>query len=218
MVPFTMPADDLSGGQTDAAFLQSAPAGAQGWIRPTADGHLADNAGRVRFWGVNIVASDNFPSKANTDLIAPRLARFGFNCVRFHHLDQPWASPSLINYDSGNSRSFNTTSLDALHYLSAKLKAEGIYWDYNLHVARNFLAADGLPAAIDSMTWAQKKGLVFWQPTMLALQKEYAQKLLTTVNPYTGLAPVDDPGGGGTRPRFVSRLFSTIKQLDVLPV
>ncbi len=193
MVSFTMPWNDASASETDASFLLRAPAGNDGWITPDANGHLANDHGRVRFWGVNVVASANFPSQAEADAVAGRMAKFGFNCVRFHHLDQTWSLPTLPDYASGGSRTLQASSLDALQYFMHALKERGIYWDLNLHVARLFRSADGLPAAIDSVDWTTQKGIALVDPAMIELQKEYARQLLLTVNPYTGLAPAQDP-------------------------
>jgi hypothetical protein len=193
MVPFVMPWDDAAESATDASFLLNAPAGGDGWIAPDASGHLSNDAGRVRFWGVNVVASACFPSHAEADAVAGRMAKFGFNCVRFHHLEQTWSSPTLIDYSTGGSRTMLASSLDALHYFEYALKQRGIYWDLNLHVARRFSSDDGLPAAIDSVDWVMQKSIALVDPGMIELQKEYARQLLLTVNPYTGLAPASDP-------------------------
>lgn len=41
-----------------------------------------------------------FPSQEDADPIAARLAKFGVNIVRFHHLDATWYSTALIDYNS----------------------------------------------------------------------------------------------------------------------
>ena len=53
-----------------------------------ADGHLHAGNERIRFFGVNLCYAANFPRKENADKIAARLAKFGVNAIRFHHLDQ----------------------------------------------------------------------------------------------------------------------------------
>ncbi|MBN1404576.1 MAG: carbohydrate binding domain-containing protein [Opitutales bacterium] len=188
-----MPWNDAEESATDASYLLRAPAGVDGWISPDAYGHLQNDRGRVRFWGVNVVASACFPTHAEADAIASRMAKFGFNCVRFHHLEQTWSLPTLLDYSTGGSRTMSATSLDALHYFESALKARGIYWNLNLHVARRFSSADGLPEAIDSVDWTAQKGIALVDPDMIELQKDYARQLLLTVNPYTGLAPAVDP-------------------------
>lgn len=193
MIPFVLPWDDASESATDVSFLLKAPAGSDGWVYPDDDGHLADSAGRVRFWGVNVVASACFPSQSEADSVAGRMAKFGFNCVRFHHLEQTWETPTLLDYAQGNSRSMLASSLDSLQYFMYALKQKGIYWNLNLHVARRFSSGDGLPAEINAMGWAAQKGIALVRADMIELQKEYARQLLLSVNPYTGMAPAEDP-------------------------
>ena len=45
-----LPWDDGAATVIDLSRLHPRPAGARGFIRATEDGHLADDAGRVRFW------------------------------------------------------------------------------------------------------------------------------------------------------------------------
>src|SRR5919199_2924626 len=71
---------DLSG------YLR-APAGKDGFIRVKGPHLVRPDGGRFRFWGVNLVAGDCFPTKDEAVLLAADLARMGVNCVRFHHLD-----------------------------------------------------------------------------------------------------------------------------------
>ena len=67
------------------------------------------------------------------------MARFGINCVRFHHMDTTASPHGLLKDDR---RTMDPAQLDRLDYLISRLKANGIYADLNLHVGRNF---PGLP-------------------------------------------------------------------------
>src|SRR2546423_7046874 len=81
-------------GAFDASGLLEKPAGARGPIAVRA-GHFvtsADNK-RIRFWGVNFAFAACFPTHEQAEAVAVRLARFGANAVRLHHMDmQPFLS------------------------------------------------------------------------------------------------------------------------------
>jgi len=154
------------------------------------EGHFALNENRIRFWGTNAGADAAFPSKSTADNIAGRLRKYGFNLIRLHHLDNPWSTKSLLN-DDNYTRVINSTNRDLLENFISSLKMNGIYVNMNLHVSRTFGMFDGV-VAYDSLP-EFGKAVNFFDPYLIQLHKEYAQQLLSHVNPYTGLALVDDP-------------------------
>jgi hypothetical protein len=172
------------------AHLLDAPAGKHGFVR-VEDGRFVDDKGRVRLHATNLTGPANFPTHAQADKLADRLARFGINCVRLHYFDAEYgnfmtpvetgifgkggALPKAFSADPAQPFKLDPAMLERQDYLIAALKKRGIYVNVNLHVAR-------FP-----------KGLSFFDPLMIASEKEYARQLLTRVNPYTGLAYTDDP-------------------------
>lgn len=189
LFPFVI-SHDAPDNVTSMAHLLDAPAGRQGFVR-VENGRFATDAGPVRFNGTNLTGPANFPSHEEADRLADRLARFGINCVRLHYFDAPYGNfrneyqtgiygvgdsvPMAFSADPGEVFPFDRTAVDRLDYLVAALKKRGIYVNLNLHVAR-------FP-----------KGLSFFVPDIIDSEKDYAKKLLTRVNPYTGLACTDDP-------------------------
>ena len=166
--------------------MLDAPAGKHGFVR-VKDGKFATDAGEIRFWATNLSGRGNFPDKEHADKLAARLARFGFNCVRLHHMDS-WA----IWGDKPTSlRKLDPGMLDKLDYLVAAFKKRGIYINMNLHVGRWLDDRDGFPHKNKRPDY--DKGLDNFEPRMIELQKEFARDLLTHVNPYTGLSYADDP-------------------------
>lgn len=165
------------------------------WVQVDEHGHYAVGGRRIRFLGVNVGAATAFPDAARAEAHAARLARFGFNSVRFHHLEAPWdKSRVLIDYARGTSRELSPERLDRLHYFVAKLAENGLYSNINLLVSREFQRADGLGAEIAQMEWKDQHILGFFHDTALELHKEYAQKLLTAPNPYRANTPLaQDP-------------------------
>jgi hypothetical protein len=176
----------------DVSFLLDPPAGNAGFIR-IQNGHFVKPDGsRIRFWGVHFTdwsrGSVEIPPKEDAGMWAATLARYGINLVRLHFLDLP--SPRGIVDSTGNdSRSFDPRQLDRLDFEISELKKRGIYVDLNLNVGRSYKAGDGV-RDYDKIQWG--KGLTLYDSRLIELEKEYAQRLLTHVNPYTKTAYRDE--------------------------
>ena len=188
-------------GALDYSHLLDAPAGKHGFVQAR-KGHLYFKDGtRVRFLGFNLPTRSNTPDHETADRLAERFASMGVNVIRLHAADAPigeeagsWSSCTeapLLDYASGSSRNFHPEGQDRFDYFAAKLKEKGIYLHIDLIVARDFVEGDRLdyPGAPGSCL----KCYTMVNERMIELQKEYAQKLLCHVNPYTGLALIDDP-------------------------
>jgi len=192
LVPFTMDHRAADATSLDLSFLLDAPAGKHGFVR-VRDGHLARGDGtRLRLWGIHLTdwsrGSVLLPTKEDAVVWASTLARYGINCVRLHFIDLD--APRGLIAAGTDSRSFDPQQLDRLDFLVAELKKRGIYIDLNLNVGRSYRAGDSVPD-FDRIRWA--KGMTLFDPRLIELQKEYARKILTHVNPYTGLAYRDEP-------------------------
>ncbi|MCM1190873.1 MAG: hypothetical protein NC123_02700 [Butyrivibrio sp.] len=188
-------------GILDYSWLLDAPAGKHGFVSERG-GHLyfADGA-RARFLGFNMATRSATPTHEAADKLAERFATMGVNIIRLHAADAPigeepcsWSQTKeapLLDYDSGSTIEFNKEGLDRFDYFAAKLKEKGIYLHIDLMVARRMLPGDGLdyPGSFPECV----KLFPMINERLIQLQMEYARKLLTHVNPYTGLALVDDP-------------------------
>ncbi|MCL2624837.1 MAG: cellulase family glycosylhydrolase, partial [Planctomycetaceae bacterium] len=172
---------------TNIASQIDVPAGQHGFVR-VEDGHFVTDKGPIRFWGTNLCFTANFPTKEQADKLADRLARFGYNCVRLHHLDT--GGNSIVSGQLTLTE-LDRQKLDALDYLIAALKKRGIYVNINLHVGRWLDDRDGFPYREQRPDF--DKGVGNFEPRMIELQKKYARDLLTHVNPYTGLSYTQDP-------------------------
>jgi len=187
MQPFVIDHFARQDSKADVSFLLDAPAGKHGFIR-NVDGHLAHDAGRIRFWGVNITGwvkgSSLLPPKEDAALWAAELGRLGINCVRFHFLDRTTKEipRGLIDGTLNDTRHFDQDQLDRLDYFIYQLKQRGIYSDLNLNVGRSYKPGDEVP---DSELIGQAKAMTYVGPRLLELQREYARILLTHYNPYT---------------------------------
>lgn len=205
---FVLPWDDTTNSATDISRLLHTPAGGMGFIH-VRDGHLASGDGqRWRFWGVGQVFSAWVPPIEIAGVVARRMAKFGINCLRLHHLDHRWPSGILKRYDSGKSGPGNTPpgryahpgqdstreldpeAMARLDWFVACCKENGIYTDFNLNVTRRFSAGDGVK---DPDLLGYSKGMTYFDERMIYLQKEYARNLLSHVNPFTGNRYADEP-------------------------
>ena len=199
---FSMPWDDTSSGPTDMTYLLEKPAGAAGFVQ-NLDGHLATGDGkRWRLWGINMCTDMPLPPMDLASVVARRLAKFGINCIRLHAIDHRWPNGILMRARKGSpenrwwggqdesTRALDPEALARLDYFIYCCKQQGVYMDLNLNVARTFAAADGVKQA-ELVRWG--KGLVFFDPQLIALQKEYAQQLIDHANPFTGLRYGDEP-------------------------
>ncbi|HEY7425265.1 MAG TPA: carbohydrate binding domain-containing protein, partial [Gemmataceae bacterium] len=189
--PFVLPWDDGSATITNVGALNSAPAGAGGFIRAK-DGHFHDEKGRrVRFLGVNFTFGANFTDHESAKKVAARMHKFGINVVRLHHMDYFPAPNGIFDPRFKDTQHLDPGQLDRLDFLIAQLKKHGIYVNINLHVSRHFNAADGFAEA-DKLP-GQGKVVNFFEPRMIELQKKYARDLLTHRNPYTKTRYVEEP-------------------------
>jgi hypothetical protein len=191
--PFVLPWDDGSTGPTDLAWLNHKPAGRFGPVTARSDGRLYVGDEPIRFFGVNLCYGANLPEKPAAEKIAARLAKFGINIVRVHHLDERRFPDGIWHRDPQQARTFDPEAVDRLDYLVAQLKANGIYVNLNLLVSRQFSPADGLPAAVTNVTGKAQHLLGMWHGPSLALHQQFARDLLAHTNTYTGLPFAADP-------------------------
>ena len=170
---------DMARGVTDYSFLLDAPAGKHGFTR-IEDKHFVNDAGRIRFNGINVVGGACFPSHEQAERMARRLAHFGFNMVRLHFFDLADYNFRLIHekgllVDDGTWLTIDPEQQDKMDYLINQLKKRGIYIDVNLLVGRPFKPRNGFDKEI------QQKEI------------DFTREFFTHVNPYTGLSLAEDP-------------------------
>ncbi|MGA2137822.1 MAG: beta-galactosidase [Verrucomicrobiia bacterium] len=193
LFPFVLPWDDSAPGVTDLSGWLHAPAGKDGFVHAGKDGHLYAGGARIRFFGVNFCYGANFPRTNDADKIAARLAKFGINVVRFHHMDaQPFPNGIRARADK-STRALDPEALDRLDHFVAALKRHGIYANLNLLVSRPFNAADGLPPEIEQVVPKDRATIGFFYAPLRKLQQEYARKLLTHRNSETGSIYAEEP-------------------------
>lgn len=190
---FVIPWDDTARTAIGPYNRLPVEAGNAGFIRVSPDGHLADDNGRIRFWGVNTCFGANFPSHEDAEKIAGHMAKFGINIVRFHHMDMQ-DKPGGIWTTASPDREPDKGQLDRLDYFIFQLKKHGIYSDLNLLVSRPFDRGKELHPDIEKVAdWKKRAVIGIFDPALIELQKRYAYDLLTHTNPYTASAYKDEP-------------------------
>ncbi|HUX96789.1 MAG TPA: hypothetical protein VMV47_13730 [Bacteroidales bacterium] len=183
---FVIPDLDSSATVVDMSFLNSEIAGSSGFIA-VKDGHFVDGTGkRIRFFGTNLTFNSCFPDKATAVAIAARLKKLGMNVVRFHHMDNHTTPGGIWDKEM---KDLDTGQLEKLDWLVYQLKLHGIYSNLNTHVSRTYPGAlyEDVPNFLFGKAIDQ-----FYRP-YIEMQKEYARKLLTHKNPYTGNTYADEP-------------------------
>jgi len=202
---------EAAGNLTNLAGWLERPSGDHGFVRAE-DGHFVTDAGPIRFWGTNLCFEACFPSHAEADRLAPRLAQLGINCVRLHHMDA-----EAIWGNNPNKLSIDPKQLERLDYLVGQLKRHGVYVDINLHVSRWFGEAEGFVAHQRRPEF--DKGLDNFEPRMIELQEKYARDLLTHVNSYTGNTYTAEPAVALVEINNENALFAAwnANRLDDLP-
>ena len=170
--------------------LQDAPAGKHGRVISRPDGQFVfekqpDMA--QRFYGVNLCFSALFLTHEQSDRLAVRLQRLGYNAIRVHHYEGELVS------GQPSSTALNPEKLDQLDYFLAACSKRGIYITTDLFVSRPvpFMACGiDKPGIIEMDTF---KIMVPVVPAAWENWKSFTKALLTHTNPYTKVRYADDP-------------------------
>ena len=183
MTPFVIPATP---NPASAIALPYQPIPIEGEHLTIRDGHFFVGKQRIHIWGVNTCFGASFPTHADAERVAARLAAGGVNSVRFHHMDTA-AYPSGI-LDPQDSRKLSGEALDRLDYFIAQLANCGIYANINLHVGR--AASRFLKLPEPNTHYDKIVGL--FTPALIEAQKQYARDLLGHTNSYRKVKYADD--------------------------
>ncbi len=187
--PIEFPRDVEPGSVLDLSFLLDGPAGKHGRMIANDDGHLAfesDKSKAVRLYGGNLCFTSNFPDKELADKLADRLARNGYNTIRFHHFDNQLAARK-----DGRTTALDPANLDKFEYLFSRLKAKGIYITIDLYISRALEKGEITEAPQSGRDGF--KGMVPVYESAMKNWELFSKNLLEHVNPHTGIAWKDDP-------------------------
>ncbi len=186
-VPFVIPA--VPNNQSLAAYPPGQPIAANSPRMQARNSHFYVGDTRVKLWAVNLTFGSCFPSHADAEQLAGRLAQAGINCVRFHHMDMNTWSKGRGIWDEKDPTKLSAEALDRLDYLIDQLARKGIYSNVNLHVSRSHTKYLGLPS-VPGLEF--DKLIDIFTPQLIAAQKDYARQLLHHVNAYRKVKFADD--------------------------
>jgi hypothetical protein len=182
--------DVKPGSILDFSGMVEAPAGKHGPL-VTRNGHFEFESlpgVKQRFYGTNICFSAVYQDKTLAEKTVNDLAAMGYNTIRLHHYDR-----DLIDRKAPDSYTFDASQLDRLDYLFSLLKRRGMYVAIDLYTIRP--TKKGEIKAVGGRVLALQEYKVYAALVDEVFEnwKRFAARLLTHVNPYTGLAWKDDP-------------------------
>ena len=184
----------------DLSYLNHKPAGSRGFVRAQGDQFVFEDGSPVRFWGGVLAAYTLFSEKPRIEEQSHRIAQLGYNLMRIHHHDSMSWSPAVIDKKLPDSQHLDLANLDKLDYWIKCLKDQGVYIWLDLHVGRQFKEGDnnGVPGGILGFDEIARhegaaNGFCYYNEILQKLMRDFNEKYLTHVNPYTGLAYKDDP-------------------------
>lgn len=186
------PAEIEKGSPMDFSWLLDAPAGKHGRI-VVRNGHFEfeNQPGKpLRFYGVNLSETSNFPEKKNAAKVADAIARSGYNCVRIHHHDNHLAAVS-----PEDRTELNPEMIDRLDYLVKELKERGIYITLDLFVSRQLPMKYMIGKDVRDYVYSLRdyKRAVFISDVGMENLLKFSRNWLNHVNPYTGVAWKEEP-------------------------
>ncbi len=174
------------------------PAGRHGRVRAVGDALQFADGTDARFWGTNLSAHALFSGTPDAVRAqAQRLAAFGFNLVRIHHQDSGWVQPNVFGRDAPSTLVLDPDAMARLDWWVHCLLQQGIYVWLDLHVGREFSAADGITdygELVDNEQPRQGKGFAFVNPSIGSRMADHAATYLDHENPHTGRRYRDEPG------------------------
>ncbi len=175
----------------DMSRLIDKPAGTHGFLKNRAKDFVFEDGTPVRFWGIGASMTDTVEARERQ---ARFYAKHGINMVRQHPAQSVLGS---LRRD-GDSRTFDPERLDRFDRWFSILKANGIYMTWSIFYHHVVLPDEGIDPDLynelpDRGAGKDTYGLATFIEEYQDSQWEYARRLLSHVNPYTGLAYKDDP-------------------------
>lgn len=178
---FEPDADTFRPSPIDLRVLNEKFAGENGWIAVKNGQFVHSKTGRpVRFWAVNAGPDIIRMDRASVDHLARMLAKYGVNMVRLH--GGIWgADYTRVDHEY----------LDKYFYFISAMKRQGIYCTLSIYFPLwlRFTKEDGY----GDYNYQHPFAMLFFNQRFQQIYRGWWRELMTTPNPYTGLALKDDP-------------------------
>ncbi len=171
----------------DLRRLNEAVAGQSGPLRRDGDKLTLGDGTPVRLWAVNLGPDVFELPPVALDYLARRLAKLGVNMVRLHGAVFLERDPAQIN----------VRRIEGMQRTVAAFKSHGIYTTLSFYFPlwMRVTPASGLEG-FEGFENRNPFGLIFFNPRMQALHRQWTTALLTTPNPHTGVPLGQDPAVG----------------------
>ena len=179
---------------------------------------------RIRFFGTELEWTSQFLNSSDARILAKHLHKLGFNAVRFVYNDYYyWNVASFFeNVNQTTSYNLNPVQLAMFDTLIYEFKNQGIYSFVVLNSVHDYFPDDGV-AQWDTIH-GNGQFVHFIDKQAAQLHRNWANTLLSHVNPLTGLRLADDPAIADGRvlffwghlagPEFTCRLEIRLFKLD----
>lgn len=166
------------------------PAGKYGHVKAKGPYFVFENKPDTpqRFYGVNFCFTAHDLTHEQSEELAERLWRLGYNTVRYHHHER-----DLQDLKSGSSTALKPDKLDRFDYLHYALTKRGIYVTTDTFVSRTVFAKDVFPGAEGNLSMNEIKMLLPVSDKMFENWKEFCRIFLGHKNKYTGKSLAQDP-------------------------
>lgn len=174
----------------DVSRLLDAPAGKHGTLTRRGDTFAFRDGKPVRFWGVNIVGTANFPSHAEAERLAELLSQLGVNMTRHHHIDAAWSNPNVFG-NKPTTLELDANAMERFDYFIKELQKRGIYQFFDMLVHRKLTEADGVANAKELSAGLKIEGE--FAPELIALEERFVDQFMGHKNQYTGRSYAADP-------------------------
>jgi len=161
----------------DLRYLNEDVAGERGRVAAEGNKFVLGDGRPVKFWAANIGGAIHDLDHASHVYLARQLAKRGVNLVRVHGGLYHSRNPAI-----------DMQKLDNLHHIVSALKQEGIYTKLSFYFPAWF-RLDPWHKQGDRWTFM----LLFFDPDMQRIYFDWAETLLKTANPYTGVPLGQDP-------------------------
>ncbi|MHC4405656.1 MAG: carbohydrate-binding protein, partial [Planctomycetota bacterium] len=156
----------------DLRRLNEPLAGQHGYVKAVGNDFRLASGEKVKFWGANVGPALCALDHTSHVYLARNLAKHGVNLVRLHGGIYGERNPAV-----------DRRRLDNLHHMVSALRQEGIYVKLSFYFPLWFhLDGDQRPFM-----------LIFFDDQMHEIYFNWADKLLNTENPYTGVPLGRDP-------------------------
>ncbi|MEJ5250885.1 MAG: hypothetical protein WHX60_03285 [Armatimonadota bacterium] len=165
----------------DLRFLNEKVAGENGWIVVKNGQFVHSKTGKpVRFWAVNAGPDIIRMDRASVDHLARTLAKYGVNMVRMH--GGIWGQ---------DYTKVDRAYLDKYFYFITTMKRQGIYCTLSIYFPLwlRFTREDGYGDYNNQHPFA----MPFFNQRFQQIYRGWWRDLMTTPNPYTGVALKDEP-------------------------